>query len=211
MNKTNIFVLIVITLSFGIGYYFYPQMPHLMASHWGVGGQVNGYVPKFWGLFLLPIMTLALWLLFLLIPKIDPLKSNIAKFRNYFDGFVALIVLFLFYIYCLTLAWNLGWRFDMKQFLAPAFAVLLYSIGSLLGHSKPNWFIGIRTPWTLSSEVVWEKTNRIGAKLFKVAGVLALGALLFPVLSFYFLVLPIIIVAVFAIVYSYVIYQKEKK
>ena len=211
MSKTNVFIFVVIAVSFGLGFYFYPQMPSYMASHWGIDGQVNGFISKFWGLFLVPIMTLALWLLFLAIPKIDPLKSNIAKFRNYFDGFVALIVLFLFYIHLLTLAWNLGYQFNMSQFLAPAFAVLLYCAGVLIQHAKPNWFIGTRTPWTLSSEVVWDKTHRIGGKLFKAAGILALGGLFFPGLTFYFVILPILVVAIFTLVYSYLVYRKEAK
>jgi len=211
MNKTNIFVLIVIAFSFGVGYYFYPQMPQSMASHWGIGGRVNGYMPKFWGVFLLPIMTLALWLLFLLIPKIDPLKSNITQFKKYFDRFVGLIVLFLFYIYLLTIAWNLGYRFEVSRFMVPALAVLFYGAGSLIEHAKPNWFIGIRTPWTLSSAVVWEKTHRVGGQLFKAAGILALGGLFFPALTFYFVFFPVIAVAMFTLIYSWAIYQKEKK
>ena len=209
MNKTNIFILIVIAASFGLGFYLYPHMPQAMASHWGLGGQVNGYVSRFWGVFLVPIITLVLWLLFLLIPKIDPLRANIAQFRKYFDGFVALIILFLFYIHLLTLAWNLDYHFNMSQFLAPAFAVLLYCAGVLIQHAKHSWFVGIRTPWTLSSEVVWEKTHRIGGKLFKAAGILALGGLFFSALAFYFLALPIIVVAAFTIVYSYIIFQQE--
>ena len=113
------------------------------------------------------------------IPKIDPLKENIAKFRPYFDLFILLLFGFLFYLYLLTIAWNLGYRFNIIQLMAPAFGLLIYYAGVLIENSKQNWFIGIRTPWTLSSEKVWNKTNRQAGKLFKAAGVLSLLVLYF--------------------------------
>ena len=103
MKKTNIIVLLIIGLSFAVGFYFYPQMPEKMASHWNEHGQVDGYMAKFWALFTMPLMILGLFLFFLVIPKIDPLKENIAKFRKYFDIFIVLIIGFLFYIYLLTI------------------------------------------------------------------------------------------------------------
>lgn len=211
MNKTNLFIFAVIAISFALGMYLYPQMPSLMASHWGIDGQVNGFMAKIWGLFLLPIIALALWLLFLLIPKIDPLKSNIAQFRAYYDAFAAALILFLFYIHLLTLGWNLGYHFNMSRLLAPAFAVLFYLIGVMLGHAKRNWFIGIRTPWTLSNESVWDETHRVGGKLFKAVGILSLGGLLFPDLTFYLIFLPVIAIAAFTVAYSYLVYQKERE
>ena len=128
MKKSEIAVLLLILASFVIGlyYYNYPGMPERMASHWNAQGQVDGYMSKFWGLFLMPFVSLGIFLLFLAIPKIDPLKTNIEKFRSYFDTFLFLIILFLFYIYLLTLFWNLGFTFDMMQMLFPAFAVLFF-------------------------------------------------------------------------------------
>jgi len=86
MNK--IAILGIILLSFLLGVYLYPQMPEKMASHWDFQGQVDGYMPRFWGLFLMPFISSGLFLLFVLIPKIDPLKANIKKFRSHFDRFI---------------------------------------------------------------------------------------------------------------------------
>ena len=80
VKKTIILSLLIILLSFIIGIYFYPQMDDLMASHWNVKGEVDGYMSKFWGLFLMPFVSAGLLLLFILVPKIDPLKANIEKF-----------------------------------------------------------------------------------------------------------------------------------
>ena len=211
MKKSYLVIIILILISFGLGIYFYPQMPDKMASHWNIKGEADGYMSKFWGLFLMPIILLGLFLLFILIPKIDPLKENIAKFRKYFDGFIVLIMVFLFYIYLLSIAWNLGKRFDMGQMMVPALGILFYYCGILTENAKRNWFIGIRTPWTLSSESVWDKTHKIGGKLFKIAGLIAFLGIFFPNYAFYFILVPVLLAAFYTITYSYFDYQKETK
>jgi uncharacterized membrane protein len=209
MRKSEIIIFGIIILSFAISIYYYPQMPEKVASHWNAEGQVNGYMPKFWGLFLMPIISAGMLLLFILIPRIDPLKSNIQQFRKYYDGFVVLIMVFLFYLHLLTIFWNSGYTFNMITFLSPAFAILFYYSGILIENAKRNWFIGIRTPWTLSSDKVWDKTHKIGGKLFKVAGILSLFAIFFENYAILVIVVPVIIVSIYTVVYSYFEYQKE--
>ncbi|MCZ7391855.1 MAG: SdpI family protein, partial [Candidatus Methanoperedens sp.] len=145
-----------------------------------------------------------------LIPRIDPLKSNIQQFRKYYDRFVVLIMVFLLYIYLLTIFWNSGYTFNMTAFLSPALAVLFYYAGVLIENAKRNWFIGIRTPWTLSSDKVWDKTHKIGGKLFKIAGVVTLLAIFFQNFAVFIIVVPVILISIFTFVYSYFEYQKEK-
>ena len=209
MKKAQIITIIIILISFAVGVYFYPQFPDKMASHWNIQGEVDGYISKFWGAFLMPIVCLGLFLLFLLIPRIDPLKRNIEKFRKYFDTFIVLIILFLFYVYLLTVFWNVGISFNMSRVILPAIGILFYYIGVLLKHAKRNWFIGIRTPWTLSSDNVWEKTHKLGSKLFKTAGVIALLGIFFQSLAIWLILVPVILVSVYTIFYSYFEYKKE--
>ncbi len=211
MKKSYLVIIATILISFGIGIYFYPQMPETMASHWNIKGEVDGYMSKFWGLFLMPIVSLIMFLLLILIPKIDPLKENIKRFRKHFGAFIVLIMAFLLYIYLLTIFWTLGFRFDMGQMMVPAISILFYYCGILVENTKRNWFIGIRTPWTLSNEKVWEKTHKIGGKLFKIAGLIAILGIFFPNYSFYFILVPALLVAVYTIAYSYFEYQKETK
>ncbi len=209
MKKSYLIIAALILFSFGLGAYFYGQMPDRMASHWSFQGEPDGHMSKFWALFLMPMVSVFLFLLLLVAPKIDPLKRNIEEFRRYFDAFVVLIITFLFYIYLLTLFWNLGYRFDMGQLMAPAMGVLFYACGILIKNAKRNWFIGIRTPWTLSSDSVWRKTHKLGAGLFKASGLIAFLGILLPQYSFYFIMGPVLFSATFAIVYSYLQYRKE--
>ncbi len=209
MKESQIVALGIILFSFIVGIYFYPQMPDEMALHWDLEGRAGNYVPKFWALSFEPLLSFGLFLLFLAIPKIDPLKENIRRFAKYYDGLVVFFVVFLFYLYLLTIAWHLNVEFNMLHTLAPALGVLYYFVGFLCEHVERNWFVGIRTPWTMSNEVVWEKTLKIGAKLFKACGVIAFLGIVFEKFALYFIVLPILAVAVYTTVYSYFEYNKQ--
>jgi uncharacterized membrane protein len=189
------------------------RLPDPMASHWGPNDEVNGYVSRFWGVFLLPLITLGMMALFLVIPSIDPLKANIAQFRDVFNLFITLIVAFMLYLYALTLRWNLGHTdFGMSKALLPAMGILFFFIGYLLRKAKRNFFIGIRTPWTLSSDRVWDETHRLGSVLFMVSGVFAfLGSLFGGMAAFWFLFVPIIGSTLITLIYSYIVYQREVK
>jgi uncharacterized membrane protein len=210
IQKSYLAVLIIIIASFIEAIYLYPAMPDVMAGHWDYRGEVDGNIPKFWGLFLMPILSVLFLLLLLIIPKIDPLKENIKKFRKYFDRFVVLITLFLFYVYTLSILWNIGAYFNMAMFMAPAIGIIFYYVGVLTEKSERNWFIGIRTPWTISSDKIWKKTNKLGGKLFKIAGVLAVLSIFIPEYAIFITTIPVILLAFYTIVYSYLEYKKEK-
>jgi uncharacterized membrane protein len=195
------------------GLLLWNRLPDPMASHWNVNDQVDGYMPKFWGVFMVPLITLGMFLLFLVIPVIDPLKANIAQFRAAFNLFIVLIVAFLLYIYGLSLAWNLRYTgFRMSGAMLPALGLLFIFIGFMLRQAKRNFFIGIRTPWTLSSDMVWNETHRVGAILFMISGVLALiGGLFGGTTAFWMLFAPIMGSTLFLLVYSYVLYRRETR
>jgi len=211
-KTTTIFVVVILALATLAGLLLWNRLPDPMASHWGIGDQVNGTTSKFWGVFLMPVMTVAMFLLFLVIPSIDPLKANIAKFRETFNTFIVLIMVFMVYIYGLTLTWNLGYTsFRMSTAMLPALGLLFIFVGNLIQKSKRNFFIGIRTPWTLSSDTVWDETHRVGGQLFKISGVLALIGAFFPAYAFWFLFIPLISSALFSVAYSYILFQREPK
>lgn len=186
-------------------------MPEQMATHWNIRGEVNGYLPKFWVLLLTPLISVGIFLLFLAIPKIDPLKHNIEKFRKNYDGLVLSVLVFLLFLDSLVISWNAGVRFSMFQALAPAIGILFYYLGVLTENAKRNWFIGIRTPWTLSNESVWDKTHRVGGKLFKICGILATLGFVSEELTLFFILAPLITVCVYLTAYSYFEYQRQLK
>src|SRR5690349_5722926 len=132
-RKMIVSVTVLIALSTLAGLFHWNDLPNQVASHWGANDQVNGTISKFWGVFLMPIMSSAMVLLFLVVPSIDPLKANIAQFRETFNAFVVLITGFMMYIYGLTLAWNLGYTgFRMSAVMLPALGLLFIFAGFLI-------------------------------------------------------------------------------
>ena len=212
-RTTTIIVLIMIAAATLAGLLLWSRLPDQMASHWNVNDQVDGYMPKFWGVFLLPLITLGMFLLFLVLPSIDPMKANIAQFREVFNLFIVFIVGFMIYLYSLTLAWSLGYsNFRMSSAMLPGIGLLFILIGFMMRQARRNFFIGIRTPWTLSSDTVWNETHRVGAVLFMICGALAvIGGFFGGITAFWMLFAPIMVSTLFLLVYSYVLYQRETK
>lgn len=210
-RTTTIVVLLMILAAAIAGLVLWNRLPDQMASHWNANDQVDGYISKFAGVFMLPLITVGLFLLFLVIPNIDPLKANIAQFRDVFNLFIALMAAFMLYIHALTLRWNLGYTdFGMSKAMLPAMGILFFFIGYMLRKAKRNFFIGIRTPWTLSSDRVWDETHRLGSVLFMVSGVFALiGSFFGGMTAFWFLFVPVIGSALITVVYSYLVYRRE--
>jgi uncharacterized membrane protein len=210
-RTTTILVLLMILGATVAGLLLWNRLPEQMASHWNINDEVDGYMSKFWGVFMVPLIALGMFGLFLLVPGIDPLKANIAQFRESFNLFIVLLVTFMLYIYGLTLAWNLGYTgFKMSASMLPAIGLLFIFIGFMLRQAKRNFFIGIRTPWTLSSDRVWEKTHEIGSTLFMLAGALAvIGSFFGGMTAFWMLMFPIFGSTIFLVIYSYVLYKQE--
>lgn len=211
MKKIIASAFILVIISFIIGIISFQYLPDAIASHWNSSGEVNGYMPKLLGLFLMPIISLAMLLLFIFLPRLDPMKKNYEKFKNYYNSFILVLILFLFYIYLLTIFWNLGIVFNMNLAFIPAIGFLFIYIGILLKHTKRNWFLGIRTPWSLSSDLVWQKTHDLGSILFIVSGIISIIGIFFQNYIVWFILVPIIASAVITYVYSYFIWKKEKK
>ncbi len=212
-KTTTIIALILISLALLAGAVLWNQLPDQMASHWNVNDEVDGTMSKFWGVFLMPLITLGMLALFIVLPGVDPLKANIAQFRESFNLFIMLIVAFMLYVHGLTLAWSLGFsNFKMSTAMLPFMGVLFIAIGFMLRKAKRNFFIGIRTPWTLSSDSVWDKTHQIGSILFMASGVLAiLGGFFGGMTAFWLMFAPLIGSSLFLVVYSYVLYRGETK
>lgn len=209
VSLTISFVLIAIAAI--VGAVLSSQLPDPMPSHWNAAGEVDGYMSKFWGVWLMPLITLGFTLLLAGVPHIDPLKANIEQFRNLYNYFIVGFVAYMLYVYALTLAAALGVEFNMTYMLVPAVGLLFVGISFLIEKAKRNFFIGIRTPWTLSSDEVWEKTHKVGAWSFRIGGVLVVVVALLGE-SAVFLMLPVLLLmALTPVVYSYFAWTKLPK
>jgi uncharacterized membrane protein len=199
-------MLIAATLA---GILLWNRLPDPMPSHWNAAGEIDGYMSKFWGVFLMPIITIVLVPFFLVIPHIDPLKANIAKFRGIFNGFIVVFVAYMLYVYALTLFAALGASFNMTVTLLPVVGLLFIGVGYMMGKAKRNFFIGIRTPWTLSSDTVWDETHKLGSKLFMLGGAATIVSAFLGENGIWIILGAMLIAAFVPIVYSFILWRRE--
>lgn len=211
LEKTDYAAIGLFLLMAGITIHGFTQLQGDIAIHFDSTGQPDSTMAKLPGLMLLPVISVAVFGLLKFIPRIDPLGENVEKFRPALEGLAAATVGFLAYIQAIIVAWNLGFVFDISRAIVPAVAALFYAVGLLMERAERNWFIGLRTPWTLSSDEVWEKTHRRAAPLFKFSAVFALGGLAFPERVVEFVILPAVAVSLYATVYSYKLYTELEK
>lgn len=191
-----------------VGLILQPRFPEQMATHWGSNGRVDGYGSQFIGIWLLPLMVAGITLLLIGLPKIDPKQANIEKFRPFYNLFVLFFGIYMLYIHSLTLAWNLGYVFNFNAYIIPALGVFTILLGQLVSRARQNYFIGIRTPWTLQDERVWDETHRQGGLVFTVAGFIALAGILLPRLAIWLLMIPILGATFYTVALSYFLYRK---
>src|SRR3989344_9175428 len=180
MDKKEIIPICLILFMFILAFYSYPKLPEKVPSHWNSSGEIDNYSNKF-VIFLIPIILLGIYLLFLIIPKIEVFKKNIDEFyKTYMFGFKLVLILFFMALYIFTLLVTFNYNLKINYFIFPALGVLFYYIGYMIKNVKRNFFIGIRTPWTLANDKVWKKTHELGGKAFILAGFALLISLPFP-------------------------------
>jgi uncharacterized membrane protein len=185
----------------------YPGLPDPMPSHWNAAGHVDGWMPKSWGALLVPSVMAVIWLSFLVLPRISPRGFEMEPFLRAWGILKVTMLALMFFIGVLVLnAATTGGELSPKAMFF-SIGVLFVVIGNLLGKVTRNFFVGIRTPWTLANEEVWYRTHRLGGKLFVVAGLFVaamslLGSSVWPIF------VSIAIAGIVPIVYSYVIYRR---
>ncbi|MGI8619404.1 MAG: SdpI family protein [Gemmatimonadaceae bacterium] len=199
---------LVIAVAFLASAVVYQDLPDRMPTHWNMSGEVDGWTSQPWGAFLIPIMLLVGLAIFHLIPSIDPRRGNYAKFKGTYEILIIAIMVFMLGVHLVILAAALGNDVSVARVMPLGVGILFMVIGNLLPRTRPNWFIGVRTPWTLSSDRVWERTHRFAGRLFVAAGALILlVGIVAPAMAQPVLIGSTVVVSVAVLVYSYVIWR----
>ncbi|MFA5021977.1 MAG: SdpI family protein [Patescibacteria group bacterium] len=210
--KTEIIPIILILLSIAASFYFYANFPPTVATHWNYKGDVDGWSSKAFAAFFFPFFNIALYLLFLGIPYLDPKKDRYEQFAKVYHVFKNLFVIFMTAIYFLVGLAGLGYDVSVGSIVPASVGILFIILGNYMGKIKSNWFMGIRTPWTLSNEEVWNKTNRLGGKIFILIGILLIVGIVLPPMVFWQLfIIGMLIIVLVPMIYSFLLYKKLEK
>lgn len=209
MKQTGTWIVSVIlaAVMLGVAVWIYPHLPAQAPIHWDLHGNVNGWMPRFWAAATWPLAMLGFALLFAILPVISPRRFEIKPFAHTYGIIVIATLAFLLAVGTIALLAGAGYHISMDLVAPVAVGALLMVIGNFMGKFRKNFFIGIRTPWTLMSDVVWERTHRLAGWLFVLAGLVCIvGGLLHasPVV----LVIAALAASFIPAIYSYFLYQR---
>lgn len=210
--KTEGFSIFLVLLSFIFSVFFIKFFPDQVAVHWNINGEPDGFNNKYFAALVIPAVILFIYLIFLFLPIIDPEKERYLEFSKIYNYFKSIIIFFMFFVYLVAGFNNLGYNLPIEKIIPVSIGLLFVIIGKYMKKIKMNWFVGIKTPWTLSSENVWDKTHIFSGKIFMISGVLIMLTAIINSkykLPLFIFVLLLIISSV--TIYSYYIYVKEFK
>lgn len=185
----------------------YGHLPDPVPTHWNLHGEVDGYTAKPLGAFLLPLVMLALGTMFLVLPRISPRRFEIEGFEPAYGWIIVATQSMLLLTTGLAHLAGMGFDVDIGRTLSVAVGLLFMVIGNFMGKVRRNFFLGIRTPWTLASEEVWLRTHRLGGKVFFFGG-LAYVVCAALALHRWALLPLILLVALIPSAYSYFLYRR---
>lgn len=171
-KKSDIFNFIIIAAAFLLTIATYNKLPDLVPIHWNAAGKITDYGPKAFGAFLSPVLMFFTWSGMKYLPKIDPKKENYEQFKRSYSIITNLFLIFFLILHVFILGAALGYNIPIEKVIPLSVGFLFIVIGNYLPKTKSNYFIGIKTPWTLSSDYSWKKTHRLGGKSFVIAGIL---------------------------------------
>ncbi len=160
----------------------------------------------------MPLVTTGIVALLWVIPSIEPRRANLEKSGKAYAAIWIALVLLLAAISVASVAAAMGAQFDMSLVIFVGTGALFIVIGNYLPKVRPNYLMGIRTPWTLTSDLSWDRTHRVGGRLFVLEGVLfILVGLLRPAAEALVVIIigGIVLMLVFCFAYSYRVWKAD--
>ncbi len=210
-TKAFIFRLVVVILMFIVAAILYPRLPENIPIHWGMEGQPDEWGAKMWAIWIIPGISLILLFLFPLLAKIDPRRKNYDAFSGTYEIIQNLIILFLTFVFFMQFFMTLRPENQdlMPTMMLAALGIMFVILGNYMGKVRQNYFLGLRTPWTLNDPEVWQKSQRVMGWAFVVGGFIFLlqAWLQLYVITSFIVVMSVIVVV--PMVYSYLIYKKK--
>lgn len=206
-------LLLVVLVPLVAAFAIYPAMPDIVPTHWNAQGEVDGYSSRGFGTFFLPLMNIGLYVLLLFSPQLDPKRENYSGFAGTYRLIRWLIHAFMVVIFGVTIAAALGYEVDIGLWVPASVAGMFIALGATMSRIKFNYFVGIRVPWTLADEEVWNQTHKVASKWMMAGGVLALLGSVFLAgdMRFTVFMICILVPVLGATIYSYVLYQRKRR
>ncbi|MCY8489268.1 SdpI family protein [Bacillus atrophaeus] len=207
--KKYLFSVVIIVLTVLTWVFTYSSLPNDLVTHWGINGDADDYSSKFNAMMTFIGIMIIQYILMVIIPKIDP-KNNYKTFMRPYMAIFNTMFAVLFIINLITILTGLGYDLPIPYLGSFVLGAIFMVFGNFIQKVKPNFFLGIRTPWTLSNERVWKDTHRVSSKLFVLAGAIIMLTAFFPSTYKETIIFTAAIgCIILSIVSSYFIYQRQ--
>ncbi len=204
---------IVIAAMIGLSLWIWSTIPDdaLLPTHWNIEGRPDGFSTKWMALSFMPALSAVITIIFLLTPYLDPRRANLQLSAKFWNATAIGVVLLMAAIHAVMVANAMGHPVDIRNVILPGMGALFIVIGNYLGKTRPNWFGGVRTPWTMSSDYSWEKTHRWAGRLFVLAGLATIAAWAFADgnVAFIVMIAGTIVASLIPIVLSYIFWRTD--
>jgi uncharacterized membrane protein len=188
----------------------YDSLPEQIPFHWNLSGEIDSYADRIYLLFT-AMLPLFLYGLFIIIPKIDPKPESFRIHAAEYSTVIAVLILFLISLHWAVIAVSFGVNIDIVFWIRIALGLIFIVMGNYMGGIRHNYTFGIRTPWTLADEDVWNKTHRLGGYIFAACGALIFAFAFAPSFIAFMITIGSILLSVSLLfVYSYLIFAKKK-
>jgi uncharacterized membrane protein len=206
----EIISLLFIAAAFIFAIISWNRVPARLPIHWNAAGQPDGYGGKFEGLLLTPLIALGLYLLLIWIPRIDPRKENYGRMMNTYSVIRLVIVIYMCVFSVILTLVARGATLNIGIIVPALVGALFVILGNYFGKLRQTWFVGIRTPWTLSSTVSWDKTHALGGKIFIGLGIgLIIAALIGKTWAFTVVAIVVVLGICYLIYYSWLMWKRD--
>jgi uncharacterized membrane protein len=210
MSLARVLPFVFIAIALLVSALAWPHLAEPTPVHWGITGEPDRWGSRAEGALMLPAIMAGLVLLMRFLPRIDPRRGNFEKMQDMYDFVVAVVAALLLGIHAMVIAAGLGHRVPIYTIIPVLIGVMLILLGNVLPRSRSNWWFGIRTPWTLSSDRVWARTHRVAGYCFVAAGLVLMTAPLLPgVLKPYLIAGTVVVAALIPVAYSYYAWRSE--
>ncbi len=215
-KRTTPVVWVIALIAIIVAVIAYPYLPDPLPTHWGLSGAPNGWTPKPFGAFIMPGMIVLFAILFPVLEYIDPKRAQYDLFRKPWLAIQISLSAFLLYMEGLTFYAALAPTHNdiVGPGVTAGIGILFIILGNLMGKIRQNWFVGLRTPWTLDDPEIWQKSQRLTGWMFVLGGIaiLIMSLTAGSGTALFIIFVPVILgITIVPIVYSYVLSARKRK
>jgi uncharacterized membrane protein len=208
--KKEWYILLLLLLPFIASAYLWNDLPQEVPTHFNFKGEADAWGPKWINALLIPAIGVLTYFGLIFLPLIDP-KKRIESTQKPIAAIRIILALFMVFIYLFIMAASLGSSINFAVYIQVGVGMLIMVLGNYMNSVKQNYFIGVKTPWTLENGEVWKKTHRLTSKLWTIAG---LSMICIPfvfkqeLIQMSIYVAVVLVIAFVPILYSYLIFQR---